>query len=78
MTRATTKNKLYDVMTWDAEKKRWSPQKGVKCGPRNRWGVRRAVRQLQAMGYGFGLGDYNPFVEVFERPYDPKYLEYSP
>ena len=59
----------YYVLTWDAEEQDWTPQQGVRTGPYSLWGLRRALRKLQAMGYScdyssrHGSGD--PFVLVY-------------
>lgn len=29
----------------------FTPQKGVRTGPYSKWGLRKALRALQAMGY---------------------------
>ena len=41
----------YYVYTWDMDKQTWTPQAGVRCGPYTLFGLRRAIRQLRAMGY---------------------------
>jgi len=41
----------YYVTTWDAELQQFTPQIGVPEGPYTLWGLRRALRQLQDMGY---------------------------
>lgn len=48
-----TKTKLY-VRTWDHEKHKWTPQRGVRTGPYTQFGVRRALRKLRSMGYETG------------------------
>ena len=44
------KHKYY-VLTYDWEKEKYTPQKGVRSGPYNIWGLRRALRLLQKLGY---------------------------
>ena len=41
----------YDVLTWDVERQEWTPQQGVRRGPYTLWGLRRALRTLQQLGY---------------------------
>ena len=41
----------YCVLTWDPERQRFTPQSGVRQGPYTIWGLRKALRKLQAMGY---------------------------
>ena len=41
----------YDVLTWDHEADRFTPQKGVRRGPWSLMGLRRAIRRLLEMGY---------------------------
>jgi hypothetical protein len=45
-----SKPKLY-VLTWDTEKQAFTPQQGVRRGPYTLFGIRKALRKLQAMGY---------------------------
>jgi hypothetical protein len=59
----------YDVTTWDSELQKWTPQEGVRRGPYTRWGLKRALRKLRAIGYPcnyqsrhYGWGD--PSVSV--------------
>jgi hypothetical protein len=44
-------SKKYEVLTWDVEKQKWTPQQGVRRGPYSLWGLKRALRKLQALGY---------------------------
>ena len=46
----STKPRYY-VHTWDTYKNRFTPQKGVRCGPHSLWGLKRALRKLQEHGY---------------------------
>lgn len=41
----------YKVWTWDADGQAFTPQVGVRCGPHTIWGLKRALRKLQSMGY---------------------------
>lgn len=41
----------YYVKTWDANKEEFTPQKGVRCGPYSLFGLRKALRELNCMGY---------------------------
>ena len=47
----------YYVYTWDMDLQRFTPQSGVRCGPYSLWGLRRALRRLQSMGYDCGRQD---------------------
>lgn len=66
----------YYVYTWDIEKEDFTPQKGVRCGPYSLFGLRRALRALQSLGYeadyygrrdGFGAGDPSVSVQRVDR-----------
>ena len=46
--------KIYYVYTYDWELGRFTPQIGVRPGPYTIWGVRRALRRLQGLGYDIG------------------------
>lgn len=39
------------VLTWDPDKRAWTPQKGLWAGPYTFRGALRACRKLRAMGY---------------------------
>ncbi len=41
----------YYVSTWDGERQKFTPQKGVRTGPYSMFGLRRALRKLRSMGY---------------------------
>lgn len=41
----------YEVLTWDMDKQKWTPQIGVRRGPYTLWGLRKALRKLRDMGY---------------------------
>lgn len=41
----------YEVLTWDADTQKFTPQQGVRRGPYSLWGLKRALRKLQEMGY---------------------------
>jgi hypothetical protein len=55
--------KRYYVETWDPEREKFTPQKGVRKGPYSLFGLRRALRKLQGMGYECGKTD--PSVLVY-------------
>lgn len=42
---------LYDVLTWDTDLQKFTPQTGVRRGPYTLFGTRRALRKLAQMGY---------------------------
>lgn len=49
---ATPANKRrYEVLTWDMDLQQFTPQKGVRRGPYTQFGLRKALRKLQTMGY---------------------------
>ena len=52
----------YEVLTWDAELQRFTPQLGVSPGPYTLFGLRPALRLLRDMGYPADRDD--PFVLV--------------
>lgn len=41
----------YMVLTWDENRERFTPQRGVCYGPYTLWGLRVALRKLRDMGY---------------------------
>ncbi len=41
----------YEVLTWDTDRQKFTPQIGVRRGPWSLWGLRRALRKLNEMGY---------------------------
>lgn len=47
----------YWVFTFDFDKRCWSPQIGVKAGPYKLFGLKKPIRELRSMGYGFGRAD---------------------
>lgn len=60
------KKQKYTVLTWDFDKEKFTPQKGVRSGPYTLWGLRRALRKLRQMGYSADRGDNSVFVEQVE------------
>jgi transcriptional regulator with XRE-family HTH domain len=57
--------RIYFVLTYDVEKERFTPQKGVSKGPYSLWGLRRALRKLQRLGYETDRN--TPSVLIFKR-----------
>jgi hypothetical protein len=57
------KRKRYEVLTWDAEKQDWTPQKGVRRGPYTLFGLRRAIRKLREIGYSGHRNDPSVYLE---------------
>ena len=41
----------YYVQTMDWALRKWTPQRGVRTGPYTLFGLRKALRKLQDMGY---------------------------
>lgn len=55
----------YQVRTWDMDKQKWTPQEGVRKGPYNLFGLRKALRKLNNMGYATTKSDGNyVFIEA--------------
>ena len=52
----------YDVLTYDWDKREYTPQRGVRRGPWSKWGLRRALRKLRKLGYDTGRGSSSVFV----------------
>jgi hypothetical protein len=46
----------YYVSTWDTDLEKFTPQHGVRTGPYSLWGLRRALRKLQELGYDTSRG----------------------
>lgn len=57
------KRARYEVLTWDPETGRFTPQKGVRKGPYTLFGLRKALRQLREMGYAARRPDPSVLVE---------------
>jgi len=59
----------YYVKTIEPEKDAFTPQKGVRHGPWTKWGLRKAIRQLWALGYSCEysstLGYEDPSVLIY-------------
>lgn len=53
------KSPRYEVLTWDSELQTWTPQQGVRRGPYTLWGLKRALRKLQGMGYPCNYSSYH-------------------
>ncbi len=51
MTRPFVQNR-YEVLTWDVDKEKFTPQKGVRRGPYTLWRLKQALRKLREIGYG--------------------------
>ena len=56
--------RLYEVLTWDGDRRRFTPQRGVRKGPYTLFGTRRALRRLGTMGYAGRPSE--PMVKVRE------------
>ena len=70
----------YDVLTWDSELQKWTPQAGVRRGPYTLFGLRKAIRKLRYLGYTAHRSvsvrtrdgevfdhDSDPFVYIYAR-----------
>ncbi len=53
----------YYVTTWDSWREGFTPQRGVRTGPYTLFGLRRAFRKLQGMGYDTGRQAHSVYVE---------------
>lgn len=58
----------YFVTTWDTERQAFTPQPGVRYGPYSIWGLRKALRKLQSMGYIAKKGDPSVLVSSEDKP----------
>lgn len=45
-----TRDRFY-VSTWDSEKQTFTAQRGIRTGPYSKWGLRKALRKIEAAGY---------------------------
>lgn len=61
----------YYVTTWDAELQQFTPQAGVRSGPYTLFGLRRAIRKLQSLGYSCDRQDPSVLVER-AQVFDPR------
>jgi len=52
----------YYVLTYDPERGEYTPQRGVRKGPYTLFGLRKALRQLEEMGYEARKGDSSVLV----------------
>ncbi len=63
--------KTYEVLTWDTDKQEFTPEQGVRRGPYTLWGLKRALRKLQSLGYPCDYSSAghrgDPSVAVHER-----------
>lgn len=57
------KRRRYYVRTWDLEKQCFTPQRGVRTGPYSLFGLRKALRKLQSLGYSARRSDSFVLVE---------------
>ena len=56
------RKQLYEVLTWDIEKQKFTPHKGVRRGPYTLFGLRKAIRRLRDKGYIGRKGDPSIYV----------------
>jgi hypothetical protein len=49
----TPQHRKYYVTTWDSDRQQFRPQQGVRTGPYTLFGLRRALRKLIGMGFGY-------------------------
>ncbi len=62
----TVQKSEYYVTTWDMDKQKYTPQKGVRKGPYSLFGLRKALRKLRTMGYS--ADRYDAYVRVDRLP----------
>jgi len=67
MRRKVIMKRRYYVETYDYGLGRFTPQKGVRKGPYTLWGLKRALRKLQDLGYMCCKGDPSVSVWFEER-----------
>jgi hypothetical protein len=48
---AMSEKHYYDVTTWEPDGGGFTPQVGCRRGPWSKWGLRKALRRLQELGY---------------------------
>ena len=60
------KKPRYYVDTYDPEKEKFTPQRGVRRGPYTLFGLRTALRKLRDMGYQADRDD--PSIYVSRKP----------
>jgi hypothetical protein len=53
----SAKRAKYEVLTWDTEVQKFTPQLGVRRGPYTLFGLRKAVRKLRDLGDPAATGD---------------------
>ena len=53
----------YYVLTYDWDKREYTPQKGVRKGPYTKFGLRKAIRKLREMGYCADRDDNDVLIE---------------
>lgn len=61
---------MYFVETWDIDLQRFTPQIGLSPGPYTLFGLRKALRQLQTMGYMANRND--AWITVYKEGHRPK------
>ena len=62
------KKRRYWISTWDSNKQEFTPHRGVRTGPYTLFGLRKAMRALEAQGYTARKGDPSVLVEGDYRP----------
>lgn len=56
-------HRRYEVLTWDTDLEEFTPQDGVRKGPYTLFGLRKAIRALQKLGYDGYRNDPSILVE---------------
>lgn len=67
----------YRVTTWDVDKQDFTPQVGVHAYPWSKWGLRKALRMLRALGYYAKRDDSSTLVERIDGDLD-EHLAWEP
>lgn len=60
------KKPRYEVLTWDSDLQKFTPQKGVRRGPYSLFGLRKPLRQLRLLGYQGDRHDSSTYVKRIE------------
>lgn len=58
----------YDITTYDADKDKFTPQRGVRRGPYSQFGLRKALRKLRTLGYDANRSDPSVYVKRTDQP----------
>jgi len=54
---------VYQVLTWDAERQTYTPQRGIATPVFGAGGLKRALRELEKHGYSARKGDSSVMIQ---------------